>query len=283
MERPLYHLRSLSQAHECPIIVAGDVLHHWWGCERNLTLLNWATKFLCEFDHGIFAIPGQHDMPNHNIASMGKSAFTTLVNSGAFLPLKGFSNVFPESEHIAVHAQPYGSPLPKPTPGMTNVLVSHRMVWNAKPYPDAPESGNVDAIAEECAGYDLLVFGDNHRGFHKSYTIGGKRMDVVNCGCLYRGTKEFEDYKPRCYLWMEDGTVEPSYFSTMEDEFDENAIDGTTAANDTKFLEFAAKLRDVETHVGLTFREMVLYLLERVDDTAVSALVMETMEKEGVL
>ena len=83
MARPLEELRGLQENYDCPILCAGDVFNHWNNCPPEL--INWAIKHLPK----MYAIPGQHDLPQHRLDDVRKSAYWTMVEAGVIenLPL----------------------------------------------------------------------------------------------------------------------------------------------------------------------------------------------------
>ena len=84
MLRPLNELRHLAKIHEVPIICGGDVFDTWRVPNE---LVNWAIQHLPE----MYSIPGQHDLPFHQIDDIDKSAYRTLEWVGVLkqLPSEG--------------------------------------------------------------------------------------------------------------------------------------------------------------------------------------------------
>jgi DNA repair exonuclease SbcCD nuclease subunit len=73
-KRYLDQLRELKEKHNAILIVAGDVFDYW---KSSPELINFAIVHMPE----CYAVPGQHDLPNHNYNDLHKSAYWTLVEA----------------------------------------------------------------------------------------------------------------------------------------------------------------------------------------------------------
>lgn len=217
MKRPLDQLAELSREHGCPILCAGDVFDHW---KSPPELINFALRHLPT----IYAVPGQHDLPNHSLDHIHRSAYQTLVEAGKIIPVP------PEGlriENVAVYGFPWGVPVGPPRPsnldrrhGFAQIALVHAYVWiDGKGYKDAPEDAQVAARWKKQARqaetwFDVMVCGDNHQPFEaelKAATLTGGPCAVWNCGGFMRRRTDDASRKPRVGLVREDGTVEPHY------------------------------------------------------------------------
>ena len=72
------------------------------------------------------------------------------------------------------------------------------MYLKEKPYPTAPDKGNVEYFVRNCLSDSckLLIAGD----YHKPFVTKIDNCTVVNCGSLMRLTAAQCDYKPAVWL-----------------------------------------------------------------------------------
>lgn len=237
MKRPLDEIKKIQDNYEeCPIFFAGDLFDKW---NSPPELINFAMDNL---PRNIFAIPGQHDLPLHNIEDIEKSAYQTLIKAGKISPLSynGECNTY---GRLALWAYPFGfelEPLPEDI-GKVNILLAHEYTWMAGcSYKDAPEESNILSKKGKLRGYDIAVFGDNHIGFR----LEKKNITIFNCGSIMRRNADQKDYRPMVGLLTEDGEVLPRYLDTSEDKFMDISSDGfkTSQFNSQAFLEELEKL-----------------------------------------
>jgi hypothetical protein len=78
------------------------------------------------------------------------------------------------------------------------VAMIHTLVYDGKkPYPGAPETGNVKQLSEKFAWADLVVSGDNHQTF----TYQSPNHLWVNPGSFLRTSAKQIDHIPTVFLW----------------------------------------------------------------------------------
>lgn len=179
-------------------------------------LINWAIRELPE----MIAVPGQHDLPNHRLEDVRNSAFWTLAEAKAIVPAieVGWAGTgievtpFPWETEIRPH--PRGK-----VEGLIRVALCHRYVCRslAEAYPGAPPSVRASALREQLRGYDVAVFGDNHKPFEKR--VGD--CLVYNCGALIPRTAAEQSHRPSVGLLLEDGSVRREYLDTSEDKWED--------------------------------------------------------------
>lgn len=207
MKRPLIELSNLAVKYKVPIICAGDIFDRW---NSPPELINFALEYLPD---NMLTIPGQHDLPMHNIALLKKSAYYTLIKSHKIIPLTTYIN----RSNIVFYPFIYGSPI---EPNIDNnkdklsIAVIHEYIYIPETkYPDAPKSGDVLKNIFRYKGYDVVIAGDNHKGFKVDLGNG----TIFNCGTLMRRKSDEIDYKPQIGLLYESGEVEIHYLDTSKD------------------------------------------------------------------
>ena len=218
MARPLVEIQELSEEYDCPVLCAGDIFDKW---NSPAELINFALE---HFPKKISAIPGQHDLPEHNLDNIYRSAYETLVRA------KKIENLIPLilQPHLGISLKsfPFGidiRPLKKEERSKLNIALVHDYVWYGKAkYPNAPEEKeipkgikkpNKHMVNGKYYGYDVIVYGDNHKSF---LTHIGKTT-IFNCGTLMRRKSDEEDYKPQVGLLFSDSSVERYYLDISKD------------------------------------------------------------------
>lgn len=215
MERPLRQVYNLCGEHKCPAVVAGDIFHKW---NQPPEMINWAIRRMRLSDFGVYAIPGQHDLPHHRYQDIHKSAYWTLVMAGTVEDL-GAGEYRAHSEELVLHSFPWGTPV-TPMEGVfgrfynraTHLAVIHEYCWTeGQSFPGCREDQHWKQHEKNLKGFDAAVFGDNHRGF-----LRGK---ILNSGGLMRRHADEINYSPHVGLLYPGGKIRAVTLDTSEDKF----------------------------------------------------------------
>ena len=265
-QRPLDQILMLQEQYRCPILLAGDVFDRW---NSPPELINWAIKVLATRWDNIYAIPGQHDLPNHRIDDIKRSAFWTLVMVGAIIDYdkehKDFSlHRFPATRKI--------EPLVEKSDKLSIAIV-HDYVWKAGyGYEGAPADKHLPmGFDGKYYGYDVIIYGDNHKGF---LTKVGKTT-VFNCGTLMRRKSDEADYKPWVGLITSEGEVEPHYLDISEDKH----LEAVSKPVDEK-LDIRAFIEELEKlgKTTLDFEEAIKqYFVRQTERKQVQEIILKAM------
>ena len=211
MKKPLNDLAKLSNHYDAPILCAGDIFDHW---KAEPVLVNFALQYLPE----MYAVPGQHDLPLHNIELIEKSAFWTMCLADRIIPVITDEPVMVKND-IVLHGFPWGkklSPVEKPIKGKHHVAIVHDYFWRkGHTHPKAPKSHHMNQYKELAEGYHAVVFGDNHKGFKTN--LNG--VPTWNCGTLMRRKQDEKEYMPRIGLLCESGQILTHNVSTKNERF----------------------------------------------------------------
>jgi hypothetical protein len=207
MARPLAQLRGWQKQYNVPVVCAGDIFDRW---NSPPELINFAIEHLPH----MYAIPGQHDLANHNLGEIERTAYWTLVQAGKITPIAvgEVQNIWAE---LCVVGFPWGvepEPLTLKPRGFM-LAVCHRYVWSdhSTAYPGAPEEAHATEVIKQLRGYHATVFGDNHKGFWSTKT------KVYNCGTMMRRKLDERGYAPRAYLLKDDGQIRTLEYDTSHD------------------------------------------------------------------
>ena len=245
--RPLEELKSLAEKHDCPVVAAGDIFDRY---NSSAALINWAIRHLPK----MYAIPGQHDLPHHNYEDIEKSAYHRLTKAGKIInidPTRGQHITIAREHSMQLYGYPWGYPIKKleygPSNLSLNIALIHEYCWVPnKLYPGAPEEQQITNHRKQLTQFDVVVFGDNHKGFKTTIQCPfrnkkgyASKTSVFNCGTLMKRTIDEVCYVPRVGIIMDDGTIKIHYLNTEHDIIDtEHIRHATTPELDvTEFMD----------------------------------------------
>lgn len=204
---------ALSRRHECPVLIAGDLGQkpEWpnWLLERFIQATD--PYLLPGYESPIFLIPGQHDLPGHNLVLMFKSALGVLDAAGIV------NVILDEGEYggdFYLHPFPYGQKVSecgscRKRKEKNSIAMAHQLVvdgnegdWPGQDFAPAQE------LLKRFPEYDLILTGDNH----KPFAVGYEGRWLVNPGSMMRSVADQTSHRPRVYLWDASARmVEPHY------------------------------------------------------------------------
>jgi hypothetical protein len=188
-----------------PVVVAGDIFDRW---NAPAELIN----FACEHMPVIYAVPGQHDLPNHNYADIKRSAYWTLVEAGKIVHLEYGQPRQHFNGRLLISGFAWGQEIKPYKREATrfpqiSLAVCHRYIHNGigTNYMGASGDYRVSKLARKLNGYDAAVFGDNHIGFQ----FGVGDCNVLNGGTLMRRSSADIDYEPHVGILYDNGYIAP--------------------------------------------------------------------------
>ena len=276
MARPLKELADLAGKYNVPILCAGDVFDRWYGSRASQELVNWAIDHLPV----MWAIPGQHDLPQHRYEDINKSAYMTLEKAKILEYLLPGESIY-INKKIVLTGFPWEIPIAKNkdiiTPKKTNIVdiaLAHEYNWIPEhSYPTANPESLVTKKRKNLLQFDVVIFGDNHKGF---CTKVGKTT-VFNCGTLMRRTIDEINYKPRVGLIYADGSVVPHYLDISQDKLDVLKINNTNENNTMDISDFMFELKGLPQDL-IDFHEAIKrYLQSNKTDESSKAILLEAM------
>lgn len=264
-------LSELQQEHDCPILCGGDVFDHW---RPSPWLMAWALRNLPD---NIMTIPGQHDLPAHNLENIDRSGIQVLSDAKKITlitdPNKDFCNI----GKYEVVGYPWGAPWNTMVEGLKIALI-HYGVYEDKPhYPGAENSGGTaKSVIKKLSGFDLILSGDNHLSF--TCKVGNQLL--VNPGSFMRTTASQADFKPSVYLWYADtNTMERVFVPIEKNVICRDHID-SVEERDERLEAFISRL-DNNIEISVSYRENIkAYLAKNKISKAVTDIIWEVMESE---
>lgn len=239
--RKVEEVSNLQKEYKCPMLHAGDLLHHW---KPSPWLISKAIEALPEKFVTVF---GQHELPNHSLDLVDKSGSYTLMKAGVIEWIREAGNFGQEPALIHknfFHSWNWANEDRK-------VAAWHRFVWDGKniPWPDCVEL-TARKVLKKYPQFDLIVTGDHHKPF--TYEYEGRLL--VNCGCLTRQVADYADHRPRVYLWYSDSnTVVPHFLDAPKGVVSREHLE-EKEQRDQRIDAFVAKLSDT-WEVSLSFEE----------------------------
>ncbi len=261
-----------------PVLIAGDVFDSW---KSSPEIVNVALSHL---PHA-YAIFGNHDLPNHDSGSLRRSAWWTLVKGGKITPLEPGNPIEVQSGGtiLRLHGFPFGSeakPLQEPHDLALEIAVVHAFAYTRKTgYGGAPKDQHVYGWEDKLKGYDVAVFGDNHRPF----TYRNKSMDraclLFNCGGLLRRKMDEVNHRPSVGLIYSDGTVKRHHLNVSQDQF----IDAEKLKAVANGIDFQTFIEELSTlaDAAIDFADAVRRAVDRekVPDE-IKRIILSALEKE---
>jgi len=251
----LDQVKKMADELRVPVLCAGDVFDRW---NAPPELINFALKHLPD---GMICVPGQHDLPNHRVDQIHRSGYGVLKQVGKIVdineeysPNRGTKWVF------IISGFGWGREIKSPPKvdevytesNFPQIALIHRYCWTEfHSYPGAPEDSNLSKFAKSLKGYDVAIFGDNHKGFLSELKSG---TTVLNVGGFIRRKSDEVGYNPSVGIIYSDGTVKRRKLDTSADVFHEEIAGREEVPLNMK--EFIDGLEGLGEH-GLNFREAV--------------------------
>lgn len=278
MDGYIGQLNALQAKHNYPpVLCAGDVFD-------KPTAPPQLVNFLLHRLPQMYAVPGQHDLPFHVYKDLDKSSFQTLVHADRIKLLEPGKPW--EVGGMRLHGFPFGfevTPLKKPHSLCLEIAVVHSYIWTAgSSYPGAPKSARLGAWRKKLKGYDVAVFGDNHKGFLTPGDHPGD-LSILNCGSFMRRKADEVGYKPAVGLIHADGSVTPHYLDTKQDvikQVEEDSIEGWDGTE--RALAFVQEVQEIHKEARTrSFPDLVKQCLRQVQPgPEVERLVLEAIAGE---
>lgn len=280
-----------------PIFVSGDLFHAW---ENPAELTNFVISRLDGLGNHIYAVPGNHDLPNHEYGQVRRSSYWTLVESATIIDLNRTSTgVYLPESGVAAWGFGHGRAIVPPTKidkdleatrrltstasaGTPLMLaVVHRYCWNSNhAHPNARPEDHAAKLAEGLAGYDAAVIGDNHSGFLTKFSGPRVKSLFVN-GTLIRRRKDEIGLEPAVGVLYSDGSIKSRFLDTTKDKFVE-ASEGLAAVAGVDVEALVELMRENADQAG-RFVDAVNEILKQSNNIPdrVCRLVLECVQRAG--
>lgn len=264
MEKKIDFILALSKQYDCPILVAGDFGHKPLNNGWPTWLLEWTIN---KFEgYKIIVIPGQHDLPNHQLDKWNESGLGVLAAAGSIQLYGVDGNQTDYFDEFQIHFFPYGAKLtaPKEIKSDIQIAMVHQMVIESKELWPGQQATSGLNLLKRFPDYDLILSGDNHQSFVcQSGQKGG--ILLVNPGSIMRMTADQIDYEPRVYLYFaEENRVQPVCLPIRKGVIDSNYADKKIQEYERKkrMEAYVARMKG-EVEIELSFEQNVENYLQK--------------------
>ena len=197
-------LRLASEKGCNTILQAGDFFN---SPVEPYSLIGWLLSLLVNsgssYDH-FFSVYGQHDLRYHS-SSIENTPLSLLTKSLRVTSLGGYGIGHKNISGVKFSGVSWGEPVPAiDEKANVNILLIHKMIVEDKPlFPDQKDYISGRRFLESHK-YDLVVSGDNHKGF----LIKHNNSVLFNAGSLMRSNIDQKDHKPSVLIY---DVLEKSY------------------------------------------------------------------------
>ncbi len=257
---------------------AGDIFDYW---KSSPFLEGFAIRNLVKH---IVAIPGQHDLPQHNLNLKDKSSFGVLEAAGTFdtTNYKDIgSGIYNSIEDFVIYKVPWGQRIPRRAEekykNSFRILMCHTLIYQGKePFPGAAISGSTAKEFLRKHEFDLIVTGDHHRTIIEEYN--GRHL--INSGSMMRMTAAQADHKPCVFTFnTETKEIVQIFLPIKEGVVSREHIE--SANNRTARVDaFLNSLKNDDIELKLSFSDnMKKYLAQNSISQSVKDIIYKVMEK----
>jgi DNA repair exonuclease SbcCD nuclease subunit len=249
--RKIEFLRSKSVGLGVPVLDAGDLFDNWRASPEAESIAMQSLPFV------MVTIPGNHDIPKHNINLYYKSSLHVLdaakrihVGINPDTPLRVGNNM--------VYFFPYGTPIEKMVDvgeniealdGECHIALYHGMVIGSKDelWPGAKEYNMARALLQRVPGFDVIVTGHNHKTFTAEY----EGRHLINPGSMMRMDADQMDHQPSFFILYSDNSYTQQYIPIEKDVLTRQHII-TSTERDERMLAFIERM-GLNYEIGLSF------------------------------
>jgi len=235
---------DLADKHDVPILLAGDLGHRsqWpnWLIEKFMSIIDEVDEI------EIMSIPGQHDLPEHNLEMVSRSAYGILIRSKhIYEDGDAYDNIVIRDYKYGISHFPYGVEIKKTK---RLIAMTHQMVIEDKPEWPGQIANSAKSLLKKFPGYKLILSGDNHKPFVVKY----KDQILVNPGSMMRSTADQINHRPRVYLWeAKTNAIEAVYLPIIKGVIDRSHIE-TKKEKDARIEAYTKRLSE-RYEIGLSF------------------------------
>ena len=173
-EKKFDFLIVTANVRNCDIYCAGDLFHK---AKSSSYLEAWAISILKNLKNKFYVIPGQHDLPSHNIGLIDHSSIAVLGQAGV----------------IEICGTPFESPFVFQPQG---IMMIHKMIHKDQPIHKDIKSTKAISLLKKNPDIKLIISGDNHQSFTEKY----KDRQLINCGSMMRMAADQVNHIPKFYV-----------------------------------------------------------------------------------
>lgn len=234
------------------LICTGDIFDDGWR-ERKCPpeLINMALDCLPD---GMLCVAGNHDLPNHRMDGIFRSAYWTLVQAEKIRHMDARTR-YPVDYRTGLGAYGFSwgeTVCTYPQDKNPKIAVLHAYVWkDGHCFPGVKQEDHVHEWVDRLFGFNAAVFGDNHKAF-----VHG---DVLNGGAFMRRRSDEADHRPFVGLLTDKFQWRRHYLDVSQDVTFEKAGKDVMkkAVEFADFLEELNKLGDSALDFAAAVNELM--------------------------
>lgn len=216
----------------CDIYCAGDFFHK---AKSSSYLEAWAITHLKQFNYEklkFYVIPGQHDLPNHNIDLIEHSSLWVLQQANT---IEFCNNPFEQPFFLK----------------KKEIMMIHKMIHRDRPIHPSIESTKAISLLKKYPEVKIIISGDNHQPFIE---YAKDNRGLINCGSMMRMTADQIDYRPAFYyITMDEAIkVETIPYPIEKDVIDRSYIE-IEKKRDSRIETFINRIENADYEIDLNF------------------------------
>lgn len=195
-------IKKLQRKYNCEVIHAGDLF------EKARPSIFLVARLMKVLPDNFKTILGNHDIPEHNLELIDKSAVNLLQKAGKLQILKG--------NHYNTNTKEYYLLNDK------KAAISHIMTWEGKvPWPGCTDP-EINTFFDRYPEADIIVTGHNH----KTMCVEKNNKYIINPGSLTRHKADQMNHRPCVFLYDSNtNTISPHYLSINDNVISREYID----------------------------------------------------------
>lgn len=231
-EKKFQFLIDTANERNCDIYCAGDFFHR---AKSSSFLEAWTIDKLRHLTQNKFyVIPGQHDLPNHNIELLEHSSLWVLR----------------QADMIDLCSTPFEEPFFFEDHG---IMLIHKMIHQNVPIPGVMGSTKAMSLLKKYPEARIIISGDNHRPFME-YT--NDKRGLINCGSMMRMSADQIDYHPAFYYVEMKDTIKVNSipYPIEKDVIDRSYIE-IEKKKDNRIETFVKRIGNNDCEMDLNFEK----------------------------
>jgi DNA repair exonuclease SbcCD nuclease subunit len=253
----LRQIAAYSRQYRADVIVIGDIFHSTNETTNEIIgLVQEFAGLLADSKKSLYILAGNHDLPQHNLDNIRRSAFHILLNS------KNIDHL----DRLKINDGEYSLKISAANFGADDVTDAEIVFKHVLCFPENERTPPGDTIVKPSGLFaqfpsaKYIFTGDYHRQF--VYTKG-KTKKLLNPGCLLKQSADMAGYEPAVFLIeFENGELAyktypiPDNEKLVTDEYLE-----TEKMRNSRIEAFIERIKENE-QVTFDFIENVLTLME---------------------
>jgi DNA repair exonuclease SbcCD nuclease subunit len=254
------------------MLVAGDFFH---SARSSMRLLSDVIYLIREAGTEVIVIPGQHDLPGHNLSLVHHSGLGVLAEAGVVRLM------LDEPKQIRIHLEskpvfykikiwpvPFGQEvvIPKEKSEIPDILLIHKLIFLNKQevFPGIENPDICIDFMKKYPQFDLIISGDNHNQFF--IKENNKRTLLINTGSMMRQKIDQKDHRPAIALIDENLNVAIKAIPIEQDVWKEVSVEPVVDNSLVRFFVDELKKLDAAEGVNkLNSSERIKAVLAQLD------------------